>query len=203
MDRTNITVLLPAGRLPLEVMNAASELAEKHGLTVYLTNEQNLRLLEIPEDRAEEIRQKFWSLGMGLKSPGIFPLPRVCVGQGNCKLGWVDPALIARRLVERCSSAQEFKPKVKIGVSACVFSCSGATIKDIGIVATKNGFNLYVGGKGGVHPQPGRRVLKAEQEEGVLRAVKEIVDFHQANTSKKQRMAKLIDDPDFPYPREV
>jgi len=202
MNTTNITVLLPAGRLPLKVMARALELSREHDLTVYLTNEQNLRLLDVPEEKAEEIRKEFSALGMQLKAPGGFPLPRVCIGQGNCKLGRIDPQEIAGRMVARFAG-REIRPKLKIGVSACIFSCSGATVKDIGVVATKKGFDLYVGGKGGVHPRPGRRVLKEVSEELLLQAVQEVVDFHQARTPKKQRMARLIDDPDFPYPEAV
>ncbi len=202
MSTTNITILLPAGRLPLQVMNRACELTREYGLSVYLTNEQNLRLLDVPEDKAPEIRQVFMDMGMQLKAPGRFPLPRVCVGQGNCKLGRINPEDISARMVERFSG-REIKPKLKIGVAACMFSCSGATVKDIGVVCTKSGFDLYVGGKAGVQPQAGRRVLKGLNEEELLQAIEKVVDFHQERTAKKQRMARLIDEPDFPYPHEV
>ncbi len=202
METTNITVLLPAGRLPLNVMDRALELARKHHLSVYLTNEQNLRLLDVPADQAEMIKDEIASLGMNLKAPGRFPLPRVCVGNGNCRLARIDPAELSSRIYQRFSG-KEIKPKLKAAVSACIFSCSLATIKDIGVVATKRGYDLYVGGKGGVHPRAGRRILKNVDEEELLRAIEEVVAFHQARTSKKQRMAKVIDDPDFPYPREV
>ena len=202
MNTTNITILLPAGRLPLEVMSRAHELARANGLIVYLTNEQNLRLLDVPEDKAPEIRQVFMDMGMQLKAPGRFPLPKVCVGQVNCRLGRINPEDISARMVERFTG-REIKPKLKIGVAACMFSCSGATVKDIGVVSAKTGFDLYVGGKAGVQPQAGRRILKGVNEEELLQAIENVVNFHQERTTKKQRMARLIDEPDFPYPHEV
>lgn len=200
MGTSNITILLPEGRLPLEVLDKVRDLAREHGLTLYLTNEQNLRLLQVPQEKTEGIKQELVSLGVDLKGPGKLPLPRVCVGRDNCDLGRMDPARLSRRIVERLSQGAEVKPKLKMGISACTMACSGATIKDMGVVASKNGYSLYVGGKGGVSPQPGRRVLKEAGEEDILQAMQEIFCFHQERTPKKQRMAKLIDEPDFPYP---
>ncbi len=202
MSTTNITILLPAGRLPLEIMSRAHVLARENGFCVYLTNEQNLRLLDVPEEMDKEIRKEFTDLGMQLKAPGRFPLPKVCVGQGNCKLGLINPQDIADRMVGRFAG-REIKPKLKIGVSACIFSCSGATVKDIGVVSARSGFELYVGGKAGVQPQAGRRILKGVDEEELLQAIEKVVDFHQERTPRKQRMARLIDDPDFPFPTQV
>ncbi len=87
------------------------------------SSEQNLRLLDVPEEMDKEIRKEFTDLGMQLKAPGRFPLPKVCVGQGNCKLGRINPEDISARMVERFAG-REIKPKLKNGVAACMFSCS-------------------------------------------------------------------------------
>ena len=70
-------------------------------------------------------------------------------------------------------------------------------------MATKKGFDLFVGGKGGPNPKVGRRVLRNLSEEEVVDAVETLVEFHDKKTGKKQRMVKLIDDPEFPFPETV
>jgi len=70
-------------------------------------------------------------------------------------------------------------------------------------MATRKGFDLYVGGKGGTSPMAGRRILRDLDEQEMLTAVIRLVDFHDAHTGSKQRMAKLINHPDFPYKNAV
>lgn len=101
--------------------------------------------------------------------------------------------------MERFGDRANVKPKFKIAISACILSCSGALLTDIGVIATRNGYDLYVGGKGGPYPKMGRRLLRDVGESEILDAIGKLVDFHDLKTAKKQRLVKLIDDPDFPF----
>lgn len=197
----NITVLLPAGRLPLEIMTKAHELAEKHGLEIYLSTSQNLRLLNVPEEKMEVIKTELAGVGANFKGPGKFPLPRVCVGKPHCNLGIIDTEELSRAILDRFSGKKITKQKFKIAISACPLSCSGPVTTDIGIVTTRAGFDVYAGGKGGPNPRAGRRILHNSSYGEMLAAVEKLVAFHDAHTKKKQRMYKLIDHPEFPYPQ--
>ncbi len=199
----NITVLLPAGRLPLPVMAKAHELAARHGLGVYLSLAQNLRLINVPEEAADQIKVELAELGVRFKGPGKFPLPRVCVGETHCNLGGIDTEALSGKILARFQDKALTKPKFKIAIAACPLCCSAPKITDIGIVATRAGFELYAGGKGGPYPKEGRRILVKGSEAAVLEAVEKLVNFHDAHTKKKQRMRKLLDHPEFPFPEEV
>ncbi len=63
--------------------------------------------------------------------------------------------------------------------------------------------DVLVGGKLGITPKVGRRIANKSDEEQVLTMVKELAIYHNKNTPKKQRMFKLIDKEDFPYPEEI
>ena len=52
----SITILLPAGRLPLGIMAIAHRLASQHSFGVYLSLLQNLRLIDVPENVAEDVK---------------------------------------------------------------------------------------------------------------------------------------------------
>lgn len=194
-----ITVLLPAGRLPLKIMETVYSLAEKHALGVYLTLAQNLRLTDVSESEAEEIKGILAALGAEFKGPGKFPIPRVCVGKDHCNLGVIDTEVLSRKILDQFAGRENTKAKFKIAVSGCTICCSGAKTTDIGIVATRQGYELFAGGKGGPFPKIGRRILKQTSEETLLEAIHVLVDFHDRKTEKKQRMYKLLDDPEFPY----
>ena len=58
----SITVLLPAGRLPLEIMATAQQLASEYAFGIYLTTAQNLRLISVPEAAADDVKAKLEEL---------------------------------------------------------------------------------------------------------------------------------------------
>lgn len=200
---TRLTILLPAGRLPLQIMAKANELAKKYRLEIYLSTAQNLRLMGIREEDLPTIREELAALGARFKGPGKFPIPRVCIGVRDCSMGIGDPERISALILEHFKGREKTKQKFKIAISGCTLGCSGVLTTDIGIMATRKGFDLYVGGKGGPSPKAGRRVLRDLGEAGVVAAVAKLVEFHDAHTETKQRMVKLIDHPDFPYKEAV
>ena len=196
----SITLLLPAGRLPLPLMGKVYQVAERYGLGVYLSTAQNLRLLGVRDEDIDAVKAELAPLGANFKAPGKFPKPKVCIGKPSCNMGVVDTAAISARILERYGSRTEVKPKYKIAVSACILNCSGALSADIGVVATRNGYDLYAGGKGGPYPKVGRRILRDVGEEAIVDAIGKLADFHADKTAKKQRLVKLLDEPDFPFP---
>lgn len=202
-ETSRLTILCPAGRLPLPLMNKANELARKYGLEIYLSTAQNMRLMGIREEDLPDIKGQLAALGADFKGPGKFPLPRVCIGKKDCSMGIGDPEELSAKILARFKGRPKTKQKFKIAISGCTLGCSGVLTTDIGIMATRKGYDVYVGGKGGPYPKVGRRVLRDVDEEKVLDVVGELVDFHDAHTETKQRMVKLIDHPDFPYKEAV
>ncbi|PHR30093.1 MAG: nitrite reductase [Desulfotalea sp.] len=198
-QKMSVTVLLPAGRLPLDIMAKAHSLAGKYSLKVYLSNAQNLRIMEIPETELEEIKSSLAAVGATFKAKGKFPLPKVCVGNNSCNLGTIDTEALSGVIVDKFSGRKHTKAKFKIVISGCTLCCSGAKTTDIGIIGTRDGFEMYVGGKGGPFPKIGMRIGKKLAEDEVVEMVETLVEFHDKKTEKKQRIFKLLKDPDFPY----
>ncbi|MDH3328869.1 MAG: nitrite reductase [Desulfobulbaceae bacterium] len=196
----HVTILLQGGLLSPDKMQAINQLAQQYDLTYYCSTAQNLRLLGATEENIDEIKKALTALDLQVKAPGMFPLPKVCVGKPFCNLGLTDTFALSDKITARYGSRADVKPKFKIAVAGCPASCSGALLADIGIISTRIGYDLYVGGKGGPLPRVGVRVARGLSEEEVVDAVGRIADFHAANTPKKQRMFKLLDKPDFPFP---
>ena len=76
----SLTLMLPAGRLPLPLMAKAQEVAQRYGLGIYLSTTQNLRLLGIRDEDFDAVKAELAPLGANFKAPGKFPLPKVCIG---------------------------------------------------------------------------------------------------------------------------
>lgn len=200
MNTKHVTILLQGGLLAPDTMQAIAGIARQYNLMLYCTTLQNVRLLGANEGNLEEIKKALQDLGLQLKAPGKFPLPKVCVGKPFCNLGISDTFALTDMIAEKYGSRTGVKPKIKIAIAGCPANCSGALLTDIGIVATRKGFDLYVGGKGGPLPRVGERVAVGLREAEVIEAVGRLVDFHTSHTPKKQRMFKLLKMPDFPYP---
>ncbi len=194
----SVTVLLPAGRLPLEVMDLIYGFAKKYDLGLYCSLAQNIRLLVVPESKVAEIKDLLSPLGIDFKGPGKFPLPRLCIGKPHCNFGLVDIEGLNTAILARYGDRKKVKGKFKISLSACPLGCSGVKTTDIAVLATKIGYELFVGGRGGPFPKIGRRYMQGASEEQILDAIGVLVDFHDLKTKSKQRMYKLLDDPEFP-----
>lgn len=197
---TSITILLQAGRLPQVLLAAVHMLAEKHKLGVYLTTLQNLRLTNVPEAAEEEVKAVLSAVGAEFKAPGKFPIPRVCVGLGHCAAGLIDTESFSGKILSHFAARSHTKGKIKIALAGCPMCCSGVKTSDIGIMATRSGYEVFVGGKGGANPRVGRRIARQITEAEVMDILACLIEFHDRKTEKKQRLHKLLDDPEFPFP---
>ena len=198
-EKTNLTVMLTAGRLPLKILDKVQELMHEYNLEFYFSTSQNLRLLNIDQNDVETVKAELLAAGAELRKKGRFPIPRICVGKPHCKLGLCDTKAISEKILAHFQG-REVKAKLKIAVSACPANCANAVATDIGIFATRGGLHIYAGGKGGPRPKAGRRIARNVDEEAIIPIIEKLVDFHTAKTNKKQRMAKLLADPEFPFP---
>nr|HPH20380.1 nitrite reductase (NAD(P)H) [Haliscomenobacter sp.] len=83
-----------------------------------------------------------------------------CVGSTWCRFGMLDSVSFAIEVEERYKGIRA-PHKIKGGVSGCIRECAEARGKDFGIIATEEGWNLYVCGNGGANPK--HAVLLAEK----------------------------------------
>lgn len=196
----SITVLLPAGRLPLDIMKTAHELAEKYHFGIYCSLAQNMRMINVPESAVDHVRKELVTLGADFKIPGKFPLPRICIGKPHCNLGVVDTEQLNRKILERFGDLENIKARFKISIAGCTIGCSWPQNTDISIMATRRGYTICAGGKGGLVPRVARRIKRRATEAEVLDTIATLVDFHDRKTKTKLRIFQLLADPEFPFP---
>jgi dissimilatory sulfite reductase (desulfoviridin) alpha/beta subunit len=197
--KKSLTILVSAGVVPAAIQKKVFELTQKYNLGLYLSTAQNIRLLNIEDNDEPAIRDELQSAGAQLKGPGKFPRPRVCVGEKYCNLGIIDTLSLSEKIMAYFEDQDPVKPKFKIAIAGCPALCSNSLLTDIGIKATRSGYELFVGGKGGPSPKIGRRIARGMDEEKLLEMMKEVVDLHTMKAGKKMRMAKLLNDPEFPF----
>ena len=114
-----------------------------------------------------------------------------CVGSTWCRYGVGDSVALALRVENRYKGLRS-PHKLKGAVSGCARECAEAQGKDFGVIATENGFNLYVCGNGGMKPQ--HAVLLAQDIDGdtVIRYLDRFLMFYIRTADRLQRTAPWL-----------
>ncbi|HLA74656.1 MAG TPA: nitrite reductase large subunit NirB [Gammaproteobacteria bacterium] len=92
---------------------------------------------------------------------------KTCVGKEWCRFGTQDSTAMGVKL-EKMTWGSWTPHKVKMAVSGCPRNCAESTIKDFGVVAVDSGWELHVGGNGGIKVRVTDMLCKVSTEDEVL-----------------------------------
>jgi nitrite reductase (NADH) large subunit len=84
--------------------------------------------------------------------------------------------------------------KLKFGVSGCARECAEARGKDVGVIATDQGWNMYVGGNGGFQPAHAQLLASDLDDETLLRYIDRYIMYYVRTADRLQRTARWIED---------
>jgi nitrite reductase (NADH) large subunit len=114
-----------------------------------------------------------------------------CVGSTWCRFGVQDSVSLAIELELRYRGLRA-PHKIKSAVSGCARECAEAQSKDFGVIATENGWNLFVGGNGGFRPRHAELLLQDVDTETLLRTIDRFLMFYIRTADRLQRTAPWI-----------
>ncbi|MEZ6128639.1 MAG: nitrite reductase large subunit NirB [Planctomycetaceae bacterium] len=145
---------VPGGEITPDQLIALGVVAKKYHLYSKITGGQRVDLFgaqvqDLPDIWEELIAAGFESghaYGKALRTV------KSCVGTTWCRYGVQDAVGFAIRLEHRYKGVRT-PHKVKMAVSGCTRECAEAQSKDVGLIATENGYNIYVCGNGGATPR--------------------------------------------------
>ena len=83
--------------------------------------------------------------------------------------------------------------KIKLGVSGCARECAEARSKDVGVIATEKGWNLYVGGNGGMTPRHAQLLAGDLDTETLVRYVDRFLMYYIRTADRLQRTAPWVE----------
>jgi nitrite reductase (NADH) large subunit len=115
-----------------------------------------------------------------------------CVGSTWCRYGVQDSTSLAVMLELRYRGLRS-PHKLKAGVSGCARECAEARSKDFGIIASEDGWNLYLGGNGGFTPRHARQFASDLSTEDLVRTVDRFLMFYVRTADRLQRTAAWIE----------
>jgi len=84
--------------------------------------------------------------------------------------------------------------KLKSAVSGCTRECAEAQSKDFGIIATENGWNLFVCGNGGMKPRHADLFATDLDDETLIRYIDRFLMFYVRTADRLQRTSVWMDN---------
>ncbi len=145
---------LPGGEVTPDQLLAIASVAKEFELYTKITGGQRIDLFGARVEQLPLIWQRLVDAGLesGHAYGKSLRTVKSCVGSTWCRYGVQDSTSLAVALELRYRGLRA-PHKIKLAVSGCARECAEARSKDVGIIATDNGWNLYVGGNGGFTPR--------------------------------------------------
>ena len=188
--RYAITPRVPGGFIQPDQLQKYIDVANEFGAVLKLTGSQRIMITNL---KAEDVDKAWEMLGM---EPAYTVSNRVrsvkiCPGTTFCKRAKQDSVHLGMQ-IERKYLSLEMPSKMKIGVSGCPNSCTESRMKDVGVIGTVEGWNVYAGGSGGAHPRIGDLIAEVKTEKEALALVDRIIAYYKEN-AQIERMGEFID----------
>ena len=185
-----VTPHLPGGFVKPEVLEKYAQVARKYEGTLKLTSAQRIMITNL---KAEDIESIWVELGMqpAMGFANCVRSVKVCPGIAFCKRGKQDSVKLGLEL-DRRYIKKEMPSRMKFGVSGCPNSCSESVIKDVGVIGTDAGWDVYVGGSAGSHPRLADKLAESLDYDDTLRLVDIVVRYYQKHADI-ERVGQFID----------
>ena len=117
---------------------------------------------------------------------------KTCVGSQWCRFGTQDSTGLGVKL-EKMTWGSWMPHKYKLAVSGCPRNCAEATIKDFGIVCVDSGYELHVGGNGGIKVRVTDLLCKVETEEQVMEYCAAFTQLYREEAHYLERTAPWVE----------
>jgi nitrite reductase (NADH) large subunit len=188
---------VPGGEITPDQLIAIGGVAKEFGLYTKITGGQRIDLFGAHVDQLPAIWARLIDAGMesGHAYGKALRTVKSCVGQTWCRYGVQDSTSMAIRLELRYRGLRA-PHKIKSAVSGCARECAEAQSKDFGIIATERGWNLYVGGNGGMRPQHGVLLAEDLDDDSLVRIVDRFLMYYIRTADRLERTATWLNNLD-------
>ena len=195
---------MPGGEVTPEQLIVIGGVAKEFGLYTKITGGQRIDLFGARVEQLPAIWQRLVDAGMesGHAYGKSLRTVKSCVGSTWCRYGVQDSTSLAVLLELRYRGLRA-PHKIKLAVSGCARECAEARSKDVGIIATENGWNLYVGGNGGFTPRHADLFLTDVDTDTLIRTIDRFLMLYVFTGERLQRTAPWVEATGLAHIRSV
>jgi nitrite reductase (NADH) large subunit len=186
---------VPGGEITPEKLIVLGRVAKQYDLYVKITGGQRIDLLGARVDQLPQIWEELVAAGFesGHAYGKAMRTVKSCIGSTWCRYGVQDSTAFAIRIEERYRGIRA-PHKLKSAVSGCIRECAEAQNKDFGIIATEQGWNVYLCGNGGSNPRHGDLFATDLPGDEVIRVLDRFLMFYIQTAKPLQRTARWLEE---------
>lgn len=191
----SIVPRIPGGEITPDKLIVLGQVAKQYGLYTKITGGQRVDLFGARVNQLPEIWRQLIAAGFesGHAYAKALRTVKSCVGSTWCRYGVQDSVSMAIKLENRYKGLRA-PHKVKMAVSGCTRECAEAQSKDVGVIATEKGWNLYVCGNGGMKPRHGDLFAYDLDDETLIKTIDRLLMFYVRTADRLQRTSTWMDN---------
>ncbi len=181
---------VPGGEITPEKLIVLGEVARDFDLYTKITGAQRIDLLGARVEQLPAIWERLVAAGFesGHAYGKAVRTVKSCVGSVWCRYGVQDSVQLAIDLELRYRGLRA-PHKIKLAVSGCARECAEAQGKDVGVIATERGWNLYVGGNGGMRPAHAQLLAEDLDTATLVRSIDRYLMWYVRTAERLERTA--------------
>ena len=186
---------IPGGEITPEKLLVLGQVAQKYDLYTKITGGQRVDLFGARVEQLPLIWRDLVDAGFesGHAYGKALRTVKSCVGSTWCRYGVQDSVSMAIYVEERYRGLRS-PHKLKMAVSGCTRECAEAQSKDVGVIATEKGWNLYVCGNGGMRPRHAELFASDLDDETLIRYIDRFLMFYIRTADRLQRTSVWRDN---------
>lgn len=186
---------IPGGEIKPEGLIVIGEVAKKYNLYTKITGGQRIDLFGAQVHQLPLIWKELVDAGFesGHAYGKSVRTVKSCVGSTWCRYGMLDSVSMAIMIEERYRGLRS-PHKLKFAVSGCTRECAEAQSKDVGVIATEKGWNLYVCGNGGMKPRHAELLASDLDDATLIKYIDRFLMFYIKTADRLQRTSVWRDN---------
>lgn len=176
-------------------LRAIADVVEKYDAPmVKVTGGQRLDIFGIKKEDLPAVWADLNAAGMvsGHAYGKALRTVKTCVGSEWCRFGTQDSTGLGVKL-EQATWGSYMPHKFKMAVSGCPRNCAEATIKDFGVVCVDSGYELHIGGNGGIKVRATDLLSKVETEEEAMQVCLAFIQLYREDAHYLERTAPWLE----------
>jgi len=191
----SIVPRVPGGEITPEKLIVLGEIARRHGLYTKITGAQRIDMFGARVEQLPRIWKALVDAGFesGHAYGKALRTVKSCVGSTWCRYGVQDSVGMAIFIEKRYRGIRS-PHKMKMAVSGCTRECAEAQGKDVGVIATEKGWNLYVCGNGGMKPRHADLLAKDLDDAALIRFIDRFLMFYIRTGDRLQRTSTWLEN---------
>jgi nitrite reductase (NADH) large subunit len=186
---------VPGGEITPAKLIALGEVAKKFGLYTKITGAQRIDLFGARVEQLPLVWKDLIDAGFesGHAYGKALRTVKSCVGSTWCRYGVQDSVAMAIRIEQRYRGLRS-PHKLKMAVSGCTRECAEAQGKDVGVIATEKGWNMYVCGNGGMKPRHADLLAKDLSDKELIQYIDRFLMLYIRTGDRLQRTSVWLEN---------